>query len=296
MGQRESGGIAGMVRALRDVVRPRALCLRTLGWWAAAREAGAWCTGRTVLHTVTRHDCAHPFRLRLPSSDVPTCRQVFVKDEYDFVAERPLRTIVDAGANIGLASIRFANRFPAARIVAIEPEAANFALLCENVAPYPNIIPVQAALWCTDGEIELVDPGLGHWGYMVDAPAATTHLSTRVCHRVPSVTVGALLEAHGLGRIDLLKVDIEGAEREVFADTTGWIDRVDAIIVEEHDRLKPGCRSSVERGVPGFAERWQQGENLFFVRDGRITRRASPASNRQAPFKRRRATPHRPPQ
>ena len=289
MGQRGAGTIGGGIRALGGVVRRQAVCLRTLGWWAAAREAGAWCTGQTVLHTVTRRDCAHPFRLRLPSSDVPTCRQVFVKDEYDFVTERPLRTIIDAGANIGLASIRFANRFPDARIVAIEPEAANFALLRANVAPYPNIIPVQAALWCSDGEIELVDPGLGHWGYMVDAPAAATHLPTRVCHRVRAVTVGTLIEAHGLGRIDLLKVDIEGAEREVFADTTGWIDRVDAIIVEEHDRLKPGCRGSVERGAAGFADRWQQGENLFFVRDGRI-------SPRQQPSARRRPKQYRPPQ
>ena len=269
-----------VTRAVRDHLRRRGVCLVTLGVGAALRETAAWLTGRQVLDEVRWIGCAHPVRLRLNSSDVPTFRQVFVKDEYDFVTERPLRTIVDAGANIGLASIRFANRFPDARIVAIEPEAANFALLRENVAPYPNIIPVQAALWCTDGEIELLDPGLGHWGYMVDAPAPAANVPSRICHRVRAVTVGTLMEAHGLDRIDLLKVDIEGAEREVFADTTGWIDRVDAIIVEEHDRLKPGCRGSVERGAAGFADRWQQGENLFFVRDGRITRR--------------RATPHRP--
>lgn len=268
-----SGMVRDAVRVLRDGIRRRGVCLRTLGWRAALREVAARLAGRQVLEEVRWSGCAHPFHLRLNSSDVPTCRQVFAKDEYGFEATQPPRTIVDAGANIGLASILFANRYPDARIVAIEPEAANFALLRANVAPYPAIVPVQAALWCTAGEIDLLDPGLGHWGYMIDAPETPAHGPARVCHRVRALTVDGVIDEYGLGRVDLLKVDIEGAEREVFADTSRWIERVDAIIVEEHDRLKPGCSGSISQGTPGFATRWQQGENLFLVRDGRITPR-----------------------
>jgi len=61
--------------------------------------------------------------------------------------------IVDAGANIGLASICFANKYANATIIAVEPEQSNFELLEENVAPYPNIVPVQAALWYEDSEV-----------------------------------------------------------------------------------------------------------------------------------------------
>jgi FkbM family methyltransferase len=276
-----------VARAVRDHLRRRGVCLRTLGVGAALREAAARLTGRQVLEEVRWCGCAHSFHVRLDSSDVPTFRQVFVKDEYGFETDRPPRTIVDAGANIGLASILFANRYPGARIVAIEPEAANFALLQANVAPYPAIIPVQAALWCTDGEIDLLDPGLGHWGYMIDPPESPEHGPARVCHRVRALTVERVIDEFGLGRLDLLKVDIEGAEREVFSDTSRWIDRVDAIIVEEHDRLKPGCSASIRKGTPDFTTQWQQGENLFLVRDGRIAPRRRLV---RRPF----ATRHRP--
>lgn len=62
------------------------------------------------------------------------------------------RVIVDAGANIGLTAVYFANQFPAARILALEPESSNYALLCKNTAAYP-----QAALWSSTATLDLVD-------------------------------------------------------------------------------------------------------------------------------------------
>ena len=64
----------------------------------------------------------------------------------------------------GFASIYFANKYPGAKIIAIEPEQSNFELLKDNIAPYPNIIPIQAALWHKNEEINLIDPGLGKSG------------------------------------------------------------------------------------------------------------------------------------
>ena len=49
------------------------------------------------------------------------------------------KTIVDAGANIGMASIFYSHRYPAAKIIALEAEGSNFAALCKNVEPYQNI-------------------------------------------------------------------------------------------------------------------------------------------------------------
>ena len=85
----------------------------------------------------------HPVTLRLKTSDISTYEQVFGNDEYDFSLNNPPRVIVDGGANIGLASIYFANRYPDAKIIAIEPEASNFSLLQRNVAAYPQITPIQ---------------------------------------------------------------------------------------------------------------------------------------------------------
>jgi FkbM family methyltransferase len=218
--------------------------------------------------TYRRRDCRSPFRLRVPSSDVPTYKQVFVNREYDFSVPRPPRTIVDAGANIGLASIYFANKFPDARIIAVEPEASNFALLVANVAPYPNIVPVQAALWNTNEKVDVFDPGNGHWAFTTaDRDCCEPHRGA-VTHSVKALTVDCILEDFGLERIDILKVDIEGAEREVFAESASWIGKVDVLIVELHERLKPGCNRSFYNGSNGFDREWQQGENVFLARAG----------------------------
>ena len=123
-------------------------------------------TNSAVVLKANRKHCRHPLWLRVPSSDVRTCKKIFVDQEYDFLMDPPPVAIIDAGANIGLASIYFASKYPAARVIAIEPEQSNFELLQKNVAPYSNIIPLQAALWNTNEEINLIDPGLGKWGFM----------------------------------------------------------------------------------------------------------------------------------
>src|SRR6516164_3678329 len=70
---------------------------------------------------LTRPELTFPFYLRVPSSDVQTYEQIFLHQDYQFAVTRPPQTIVDVGANIGLASLYFANRFPQARILALEP-------------------------------------------------------------------------------------------------------------------------------------------------------------------------------
>jgi tRNA G46 methylase TrmB len=99
-------------------------------------------TNSTVYFKLKRQDCKFSLCLRIPSSDVPTYEQVFIDKEYDFLVKKQPKVIVDAGANIGLASIYFANKYPDAKIIAIEPEQSNFELFKENVAPYPHIIPI----------------------------------------------------------------------------------------------------------------------------------------------------------
>jgi FkbM family methyltransferase len=57
-----------------------------------------------------------------------------------------------------MASIFYANRYPAARVVAVEAEASNYAALVTNARAYPNIVPIHAALWRTDGQVEVFPP------------------------------------------------------------------------------------------------------------------------------------------
>lgn len=240
------------------------------GWAAVQAAAQAELAGTTPLFEVRRPDVRHPFYLRLRTSDLPTYDQIFVHKEYDFQADEPLRTIVDAGANIGLTSIFLANRYPDAKIIAIEPEASNFELLRKNLAPYANVVLVNAALWCRNEPVNVVDPGLDKWGFMTIDGGSGGSSSAAQCHAVDGLTVDRIMAMHGLARIDLLKVDIESAEKEVFQDSSRWIDRVDALIVELHDRMKSGCSRSFYNGSNGFDEEWEHGENVFLARGQRI--------------------------
>ena len=239
----------------------------------AAAKAGA--TNSVVRLRLKKRDLKHPIQLRIPSSDVPTYRQVFIDREYAFHTEKTPEVIIDAGANIGLASVYFANKYPDAKIIAIEPEQSNFELLKENTSPYPNIIPVQAALWNRNEEINLVDPGLGKWGFMTDEKKPSGKSPDNVCHTVKALTVDRIIEDYGLKRVNILKVDIEGAEKEVFSDTSAWIGSVDSIIVELHERMKPGCNRSFYLGSNGFDHEWSQGENVYLSRNNFPIRRLS---------------------
>ncbi len=220
----------------------------------------------------------HPVTLRLKTSDISTYEQVFENDEYDFSLNTPPRVIVDGGANIGLASIYFANRYPDAKIIAIEPEASNFSLLRRNVAAYPQITPVQAALWGKNTQLKLIDPGIGKWGFQT-AENGSAH--ARTCHEVPALTIEHIMEEEGLGHIDILKLDIEGAEKEVFENATAWIDRIGVLIVELHDKLKPGSNRSFYNATNGFGLEWRQGENIYLARNEHLIGQRAPSVRRR---------------
>lgn len=228
------------------------------------RHARATLTGKPTLIATNPPGVAHPIFLQCRSTDITTFDKVFTKKEYDFDVVEPPSVIIDAGANVGLASVYFANRFPHARILSVEPEADNFGLLRKNVQPYPNVIPIHAALWHENTEIDLVDPGFGQWGFVTEDRRESPAADAR--HRVKAVTVDRLMQEAGVDRVSILKMDIEGAEREVFSSSTSWLPRVDAIIVELHDRRKPGCSRSFDNGSNGFAQEWLQGENVFLSR------------------------------
>jgi Methyltransferase FkbM domain len=86
------------------------------------------------------------------------------------------------------------------------------------------------------------------------------------------VTVPEIMREHGLDRIDLLKVDIEGSEMEVFSHADAWIGSVDAISVELHDRFKPGCSSAFFKAVEDFPVRLERGEDVFTAREETMLR------------------------
>lgn len=231
-----------------------------------AKGAAASVLGKLLRHprilAIRGNGLLSPILLRVPSSDAEAYEQIFLQGEYHFEVARPPEVIVDAGANIGIASIYFALRYPAALIFAIECEKSNFDMLQLNVRRYRNIIPIHAALWNCDGQLQIVDPGLGKWGFMTVEKSAGAERAPNV----RALTLRSIMRDHGISHIDIFKVDIEGAELEVFGDSSPWIDSIDTIIAELHDRLKPGCERVFADATADFPERWRQGENVYVAR------------------------------
>ncbi len=266
-----------MAGPFKQAFRDAQWCLRHGGLHGFSAAVAGRVADTPVTFNVHAPLLEHPVTLRVPSTDVSTYKQVVTRQEYAVeLAKRPV-TIVDAGANIGLASAYFASRYPDARILAVEPEAQNYDLLLKNTAPYPNIQAVRAALWSESGVIGVVDSGTGAWGFRTEALT-----DAMAANSVRAATLDELLDEHDFDHVDLLKVDIEGAEVEVFADTSAWIDRVNVVVAELHERYRTGCLRNFYNGTPGFPVEWTHGESTIVARRDWAAAGKSKASQRHA--------------
>ena len=196
-----------------------------------------------------------PVRLRLDTTDVAVYVDVLLDEEYAFDYPVEPRVIVDAGSHIGLATVWFARRFPSATIVALEMEPANFALLEANARRFPNVHVLHAALWPSTSTISVVDSDVDTWAYQAVEGGD-----------VEALTVDDVMKRFEFERIDLLKLDVEGAEREIFATSARWIDRVEMIVAELHDRYREGCTAAFEEATASFLVRAVRGENVLAAR------------------------------
>jgi FkbM family methyltransferase len=99
-----------------------------------------------------------------------------------------------------------------------------------------NVMLMQAALWPVQRRLTISDDGAGEWAYSV-----TEQRAAESTNEVSAITMEDILRKLAVSRIDLLKLDIEGSERELFSTDAGaWLDRVEYIVVELHDRYRPG--------------------------------------------------------
>jgi FkbM family methyltransferase len=208
---------------------------------------------------------ARRFYFRNQTTDEAVIRQIFYGRHYDFTrlarcadiqallekehgrGRQPL--ILDAGANIGASSVFFALMFPGALVVAIEPEDNNYRLLCKNIVGL-NVVTVQAALSAQFGRAAVLDAGIGSWGFRTR--------KTEDEDGVACVTVGSLYDKFiGTAYFPfLVKIDIEGGEKDVFETNTEWVERTPILVAELHDSLFPRagisspflrCVSSLDR-------------------------------------------------
>jgi len=217
-----------------DVRQRRALLRHTLAFhWNNARKSPP-VAGEPLslaLALKTAHTAAYHANvtIRPTTGDLAILYEVLGREAYAldpglFDATAPL-VIIDAGANIGLSAIYFASRFPNARIFAIEPNPANFALLKANTAREPRIEAIQACVTPLPKQRVFIETSGPAWGFKTNTAQRGVE--------VRGLSIAELMEDHALAGVDLLKIDIEGAEREVFAEGA-FLAHVEAIVAELH--------------------------------------------------------------
>jgi FkbM family methyltransferase len=231
--------------------------------------------GRFVAVDVRARDSAFraTLRLRPDTTDIETFGQIFLYAHYrthgfarhaDIVAyyescTNPL--ILDLGANIGLSPLYFAKNWPRATIVGVEPDAGNYALFERNIAAQKNIIPVCGAVASRRSHAHIINPHESAWGYR-------TTIDDSNSGGLPAIPVTELLDQHRECEPFICKIDIEGAEQELFSANTQWVERFPIVIIELHDWLFPARGSSANflRVIAGMKRDFiLSGENIFSI-------------------------------
>jgi FkbM family methyltransferase len=217
-----------------------------------------------------------PIYIRPGESDLDVVHEVFFARHFDIQPEAvrdrvrrryaeivdsgKLPIIIDAGANIGASTIWFARQYPQARIAAVEPDAGNLAMLSRNIRPYGNCRIVDAAIGAEPGFATLSNSG---------EQRAWAVQTTRSSAGIPIVTVDDAFRSSGGDEPFIVKIDIEGFERDLFATNLDWLERTYVVFVEPHDWLFPGERPSgpLQQAMAKHPfELFIAGDNLVYVR------------------------------
>jgi FkbM family methyltransferase len=245
----------------------------TLGWGFHLRYAAILMRKTEAVVSVRN---VGKLRFRLTGSDTETIREIFSLREYDLSRNPHFRdlmkkydksiksglvpTIIDAGANMGAATVWFSRQFPAAHIIAIEPDSDNARVIRENVAQLTNVTLVEGAIGADSGFVSLENTE-------TESNAIRTVRHSGDCG-VRVYTVDDLLKLVDRATPFIFKIDIEGFERDLFSKNTDWVSRPDVIIVEPHDWLLHGKQTSAgfQKALGDIGSGlFLQGQNLVYI-------------------------------
>lgn len=156
-------------------------------------------------------------------------QEIFADEVYRFIPKNNKPYIIDGGANIGLSTLYFALRHPQSRIEAYEADPQIFQVLQHNIAAHrtqlkANIQLHQQALWHSDTQLTFHEEG-ALAGSVVGDFRLTGKTQT-----VTGINISRLLNQ----TVDMLKLDIEGAENELMITLQPALPNIDYLFVEYH--------------------------------------------------------------
>ena len=199
---------------------------------------------------IKKFEKKYDLTIRENTSDLTVVIDVLKKEQYKpLTTLENVNTIIDAGGNIGCTSIYLAQKYPNAKIYTIEPDKDNFNVLVKNTKKYKNIIPINKGLWGENKILEIVNNGLGEWGIQT---FETENINQE--NVIETITMTDLMNQYNINTIDILKIDIEGAEKNVFSYNYEWLKKVRQFSIELHDRMVNGCSNTFFKCISNYPE------------------------------------------
>lgn len=221
--------ITALITAVGKTNALRILCRRAL---KAKAEVNIKLRGRELL-------------VRPCDSDLFVIGQIFGKQEYNLGRyENRLRTlcknwivegykpvIIDVGANVGYSAIYFAEKFPEATVLAIEADQETYKLMLRNIEGIQNVTPLNVAVWSHEDGVDFSSSNeLGSWAGRVGGGQGI----------VPSMLLRNTFTTIPNAMPLIIKLDVEGAEKEIAEEARDLLADVPCILVEPHDFMLPG--------------------------------------------------------
>ncbi len=218
------------------------------------------------LSNLTSNNLLKPFFMRDNPFDYATFEEVVLNETYNIEVPFNPEYIIDGGGNIGLTACYFASKYPDATVISIEPDLDNFKILQNNIHGYKNITAIQRGIWKNNANLKIIDSEAGCNAFTV---TESDHEDTTA---IKAVSIFNLMAEFNFPKIDILKLDIEGSEKEVFEENfETWLPKTKILIIELHDALKPGCSKSVFDAIGKYDFSFSiKGENIIFTNNALI--------------------------
>ncbi len=197
----------------------------------------------------------HPLNLTTAVADIATFVDIVRLGEYDLPQELDAvingKPIIDIGANIGIFSAYSASRYPKSSVLAIEPHPRNFNILSQNALPYGlRTTILRRAFSLNQGDAALANPQVEELGHHVSYAFRDLLPASGEVTTAPTITPEDILRmlSYSGQTIGLMKVDIEGAEADIFssAQIDPLLQATSVLAIEQHDRKRPGCSAAID--------------------------------------------------
>ena len=203
--------------------------------------------------------------LRPGTKDKETFNEIFRDNLYGIPLPFSPGVIIDAGANTGIASVFFKTKYPGVKIAAVEIESSNADMIRKNLKCGPGFFIYQKALYNKKAFFKVEDPFNATNSFVIREVAQGEG------YDIGSITIDEIMQEQNWDNVDILKIDIEGAEKILFeSGYQSWLPKIKVVMIETHDRMVPDCAITVLKAMQEFGFTLfttTQGTLIFFSKE-----------------------------